>query len=497
MPVCAGCGQDNPDEFRFCGACGSPLEAADDHVHEENKVVTVLFADLMGSTELGERLDPERLRFVMRSYFEAMAGEIRAEGGTVEKFIGDAVMAVFGAPVAHEDDPLRAVRAAFRMQRRLDRLNENLETRFGVRLALRIGINTGDVVAADELRRDLLVSGDTVNIAARLEQVASPGEVLVGERAARVVRDHFQLEERGEFALKGKSTPLRAWRPVLGTDDLPPPPLRRIRSSPFVGRRHELDLLQERLACARAERRAELVTVFGEPGVGKSRLLAEFLGWAAKRESAPLVRKGRCLPYGDGVTFWPLAEILKRESGSLDSDSQDVARKKLARMGRRLLASHSGDSDRVIAALALTMGLAVTEPSPSGISASSIRSELHAAWRTYFSSLGDAEAAIVLIEDVHWADPSLLDLLEDTVGGIEAPVLFVCTARPELRQARPEWGERRGPRRALRSSRSLRPRVGSLPPFSCPSTTCPRPRARRSSPGRRGILSSSRRSSPG
>ena len=441
MPVCARCGQGNPDGFRFCGACGAPLEAADGHAHDENKVVTVLFADLMGSTELGERLDPERLRFVMRSYFEAMAGEIRAEGGTVEKFIGDAVMAVFGAPVAHEDDPLRAVRAAFRMQQQLDRLNESLDTRFGIRLALRIGVNTGDVVAADEPRRDLLVSGDTVNVAARLEQVASPGEVLLGERSARVVRDHFELEERGEFALRGKSTPLRAWRPVLGTDGLPPPPLRRVRGSPFVGRRHELHLLQERLACAEAKQRAELVTVFGEPGIGKSRLLAEFLAWAAKLEPAPLVRQGRCLPYGDGVTFWPLAEILKRESGSLDSDSQDVARAKLARMGRRLFASGSDDSDRVIAALALTMGLAVTEPSPSGTSASAIRNELHAAWRTYFSSLGDAETALVLIEDLHWADPSLLDLLEDAANGIQAPVLFVCTTRPELRQSRPEWGE--------------------------------------------------------
>ena len=293
----------------------------------------MLFADITGSTALGERLDPERFREVMQSYGNAMREEIEAEGGTVEKFIGDAVMAAFGVPAAHEDDPERALRASLRMMRRLDELNRDLERVYDVSLQIRVGINTGEVLAATNPGPgDAMVTGDAVNAASRLQGVADPGAIFVSQRTADAVRG-FSFEDRGLHELKGKRDRVRAVRLVeetgIGSRGVPG------LSAPMVGRASELDLLRSILERVVQERRPHLVTVYGEAGVGKSRLTAEFLRWAESTDPPPTVLRGRCLPYGDGITYWPLAEILKGHAGILDSDPPELAVEKVRKTGRR------------------------------------------------------------------------------------------------------------------------------------------------------------------
>jgi class 3 adenylate cyclase len=437
MGLCPACRARLPQGARFCPACGAAggeaLPAG-----EEWKVVTVLFGDLSGSTELGERLDAETLRIVLGEYFEAMAAEIEAEGGTREKFIGDAVMAVFGAPVAHEDDPVRAVRAALAMQARLAQLNERLAERHDVTLALRVGVNTGEVVAADSLSAEFLVAGDAVNVAARLEGAARPGEVLVGKRTARALRGRFSLTERGSLDLKGKSAAIPAWivEPGEAAD------VDEGLGGPFVGRREEIRALREAYAGTLAIGSARLVTVLGEPGVGKSRLVREFLTWAAGSSGARLYR-GRCPPGGHGTAFGPLGQLLKAESGSLDSDEPGDALRKLAAHLEDVLPATVPHAARVRAALAFTMGLEVADSPLRGLGSAGVRFELLAAWRAYLGALGAQGGAVVLVEDVHWADASLLDLLEHLAERVRAPVLVLCTARPDLAGTRPDWGGER------------------------------------------------------
>jgi class 3 adenylate cyclase len=331
MTACVTCGSPLPEDARFCPSCGSPTTLPT--AGQERKVVTVLFADVTGSTALGERLDPERFREVMQSYGNAMREEIEAEGGTVEKFIGDAVMAAFGVPAAHEDDPERALRASLRMMRRLDELNGDLERRHDVSLQIRVGINTGEVLAATNPGPgEAMVTGDAVNAASRLQGVADPGEIFVSQRTADAVRG-FSFEDRGVHELKGKRDRVRAVRLVeetgIGSRGVPG------LSAPMVGRTSELDLLRSVYDRAVRERRPHLVTVYGEAGVGKSRLTAEFLRWAESTDPPPTVLRGRCLPYGDGITYWPLAEILKGHAGILDSDPPELAVEKVRKTGRR------------------------------------------------------------------------------------------------------------------------------------------------------------------
>ena len=311
MTACATCGSPLPEDARFCPSCGSPTTLP--NAGQERKVVTVLFADVTGSTALGERLDPERFREVMQSYGNAMREEIEGEGGTVEKFIGDAVMAAFGVPAAHEDDPERALRASLRMMRRLDELNGDLERAYDVSLQIRVGINTGEVLAATNPGPgEAMVTGDAVNAASRLQGVADPGAIFVSQRTADAVRG-FAFEDRGLHELKGKRDRVRAVRLVeetgIGSRGVPG------LSAPMVGRASELDLLRSILERVVRERRPHLVTVYGDAGVGKSRLTAEFLRWAESTDPPPTVLRGRCLPYGDGITYWPLAEILKGHAG--------------------------------------------------------------------------------------------------------------------------------------------------------------------------------------
>ena len=401
--------------------------------------MTILFADVTGSTGLGERLDPERLQEVMATYFGAMREEIEAEGGTVEKFIGDAVMAAFGVPVAHEDDPGRALRASLRMRRRLAEVNIDLEARFGVTLEIRTGVNTGEVLAASNPGPgDPMVTGDAVNVAARLEQAAEPGQIVVAERTARAARG-FRFRDLGARGLRGKAeaVPAVTLEGEAPTAERGVPGLR----APMVGRASELEVLESLYHRSAAEGRPNLVTIYGDPGVGKSRLTAEFLSWAATARTPPDVVKGRCLPYGDGVTYWPLAEILKTRSGVLDTDRPDAVLEKIRAMGRDLLTEElAADPAKTTAALAYTVGVDDPDVPFGSLEPREVRLKTHAAWRSFFSALATGSPVVAVIEDIHWADPALLDLLEELAERAQGPVLLVCTARPELTGRRPGWG---------------------------------------------------------
>jgi class 3 adenylate cyclase len=303
---CPSCGEENADRARFCQNCATPLLDVEQPAGESRKVVTVLFADVTGSTALGERLDPETLRRVMSRYFDRMAAVIERHEGTVEKFIGDAVMAVFGIPRLHEDDALRAVRAAAGMNAALAELNAEIERDHGVGLAARIGVNTGEVVAGDPCAGQRFVSGDAVNVAARLEQAAAPGEILLGESTYRLVRDAVDVDPVAPLGLKGKAEAVPAFR-LTAVRESGEGHARHL-DSPMVGRKKELDLLQRALDRAVAERTAYLFTLLGPAGVGKSRLVLELLAGPAAGAN---VLRSRCLSYGEAITFFPVAEAIQ------------------------------------------------------------------------------------------------------------------------------------------------------------------------------------------
>ncbi len=305
MIACPNCGQENPDVAKFCLNCGTPFPSKP-APPEARKTVTVVFCDVTGSTNLGERLDPESLRRVMSRYFDEMKTALESHGGTVEKFIGDAVMAVFGIPVLHEDDALRAVRAAQEMRERLDRLNEDLERERGVRLLNRTGVNTGEVVTGARDAGQSLVIGDAVNVAARLEQAAEPGEILIGDTTYRLIRDAVHTEPLEPLALKGKEQPVKAHR-LLDVPETAPDAARRL-VSPMVGRDRQLGVLRRAFEDAVTDSACHLFTVLGTAGVGKSRLVNEFV---TEVERHATVLRGRCLPYGEGITFWPVRELVQ------------------------------------------------------------------------------------------------------------------------------------------------------------------------------------------
>ena len=505
--ACARCGASLSDDDAFCSQCGErvagtttvspqPPESSLRRGGEERKHVTIVFADVAGSTALADRLDPEALRDVMRRYFDAMREAIEAEGGTVEKFIGDAVMAVFGVPVAHEDDPSRALRAADGMGRRLAAVNAGLAASHGLSLQMRVGVNTGEVLtAAAGEPGAALVTGDAVNVAARLQTLADPGDVLVSERTARAARG-FEFASRGALDLKGRREPVRALRLVGRVAGDAAPRL----AAPLVGRTAELAVLDIIYARSVDEHRPHVVTVYGDAGVGKSRLVREFLDRTQDGAPAPLVLRGRCLPYGDGVTYWPLAEMLKAYAGIRDTDSASEVLGRIREATATLWATgaQGDDAPRAAAMLAYTLGVADPHTPASRTDPREVRSQVHAAWRAFFSALAASGPVVVLVEDIHWADPALLDLLDESGERVKGPVLFVFASRPDLAATRPGWGGGRRDSLAV----SLEPAAARR----CPETRAAAAHGRRpsgvrslraSSNGPKAIPSSSRRSCDG
>ena len=386
MLQCISCGRESAEEFAFCPFCGAALTPAP-AAREQRKTVTVLFCDVVGSTALGESTDPEALRALLARYFERMKGIVERHGGTVEKFIGDAVMAVFGVPVVHEDDALRAVRVAVEMRDAFPELG----------VEGRIGVTTGEVVAGTEER---LATGDAVNVAARLEQVAQPGEILIGEETLRLVRDAVEVEKARQLELKGKAKPVAAYLLLrVGGEEA----FARRLDAPMVGREREQRLLADGWERVVSARSCHLFTVFGAAGVGKSRLVAEFL---RAHEDAFVVR-GRCLPYGEGITYWPVVEVLKQLP---EAELEEAA----------------------AAALRGVLGY-------ESVTASA--GEIAWAFRKQLEAVASEQPLVCVFDDVHWGEETFLDLVEHVADlSREAPILLLCMARPELLDRRTGWG---------------------------------------------------------
>jgi class 3 adenylate cyclase/tetratricopeptide (TPR) repeat protein len=416
VAACTACGKENPEEAAFCLRCGSQLPRG--KPVERRKPATLLFCDMSGSTAVGERVDPEAVRGLMFRYFHTMRDAIERHGGTVEKFIGDAVVAVFGIPVAHEDDALRAVRAAAEMQARLGDLNVELERQFGTRIALRIGVNTGEVVAGDASLRETMVTGDAVNVAARLEQAAAPDEVLLGaETYALVESSGVEAEPVPPLALKGKSQAVPAFRLL----SVPTAPRRELRKrAAMIGRNAEAELLVLAFEDAIASRSARLATVVGEAGVGKSRLAQEVVSGIEGT-----VLRGRCLSYGEGITFWPIAEIVREAAFIRDDDSAVAARERL-----RDLVEGDEDGDILAGHVAQAVGL---------VEGTASQSELALGVRRFLAALARRRPLFLVIDDIQWGEPALLDLLSSLPRINDAPILCLCLARPELLELHPEW----------------------------------------------------------
>jgi class 3 adenylate cyclase/tetratricopeptide (TPR) repeat protein len=391
VQTCPRCGRENPEGARFCNSCGAELAA--EELAGVRKTVTVLFCDLVGSTSLGDRADPELLRELMARYHAELRTILERHGGTVEKFVGDAAMAVFGIPQVHEDDALRAVRAA----------DEILGAVAGLGLEVRIGLNTGEVVAG---RGETLVTGDAVNVAARLEQTADAGEILLGSGTHALVRNAVQAEPVEPVVLKGKAEPVPAYRLTRLLPDIPA--FARRIETPFVGRGDALEALQRALYVAIDERSPQLATIVGPPGIGKSRLARELI---AASDARYLV--GRCLSYGEGITYWPLAEVVAQ----------------VGDVGTALRSG--GDAELAAARIEAALGSAGTAASSEEI-----------AWgfRRLFEELARERPLIVVLDDIHWAEPTLLELVDYLATfARDAPLLLLCMARPDLFELRPGW----------------------------------------------------------
>jgi class 3 adenylate cyclase/tetratricopeptide (TPR) repeat protein len=425
---CSRCGHESSAGAKFCGECGAALApAAAATVGEERKIVSILFCDLVGFTRASEQADPEDVRARIGPYHQTVRRELERHGGTVEKFIGDAVMAVFGAPVAHEDDPERAVRAGLRILEAIGELNERDPE---LNLQVRIGINTGEAVVLLQARPhegEALVAGDVVNTAARIQSGAPVNAVAVAEETFRQTERMFAYQALAPIDAKGKAEPIRVYRAVeprarIGSDRV------ETATTPFVGREVEKTLLQGLFDRCVRDSTVEVVTLVGEPGVGKSRLCAELSRYIDEREELVRWRQGRCPPYGEGITFWALGELVKSHTGIFESDSPEIAASKLEEM-----LPDVEERDWLKARLLPLIGLG------SGESAS--REESFHAWRRFLEAIAGDGPAVVVVEDLHWADPALLDFLSYFAEWAEGvPLLLLCTARPELFENRESWG---------------------------------------------------------
>jgi class 3 adenylate cyclase len=410
VTICTQCGRENPDSALFCNACAAQIDAA--LPGEERKLASVLFADLVGSTELAGGEDPERTRATLRRFYDTMAVEIELAGGTVEKFAGDAVMAAFGAPAAHEDDAERALHVALAMQHRLSE-------EFGGRLALRIGVNTGEVIVGRAREGSSFVTGDAVNVSARLEQAAAPGEILVGERTVAAAGGAFEFAEPTTIEAKGKPAGVACRRLVRAVSLMRPRGVLGLRSV-FVGREAEVHRLRDIYQRVVRDGEPHVVTILGDAGVGKTRLVRELWEWLSGCSPEPLRRTGRCLSYGQAITYWPLAEVLKEHFGIFENDSAQAVERALA--------------DRPL--LGLTLGLRPT----ADIHPLAARERLHDSWVGFIGEIAHERPTVLLVEDIHWAEGDLCDLLETLVAQVRAPLLLLTTARPELINRHPGWG---------------------------------------------------------
>ena len=421
-----------PEGKRFCGECGARLQARTAGPGRERKVVSVLFCDLVGFTAASDGTDPEDVQASLSPYHARARIEIERFGGTVEKFVGDAVMAAFGAPVVHEDDAERAVRAGLRLLEAVHELNEQ----HGLGLAVRIGVATGEAVVSTSARLERgegMLAGDVVNTAARLQTAAPPGAVLVGEATWRATRSAIEYKDLEPVVVKGKADPLSVW---LAMDT-------RGRvgeavadtSTVLVGRRFELGMLQHTFARASRERSVQLVTIVGEPGVGKSRLVQEFSNWVEELEELVTWRQGRCLSYGEGITFWPLGQIVKSQAGILDSDPSERVLARLTESVTLLLeaaGAPTSDTDWLVSRLRPLVGLSSGETQ---------QDELFGAWQRYLEIVAAPGPVVMVLEDLHWAEPALLAFCEHLLQwATGVPLLLICTARPELFDRSPGWG---------------------------------------------------------
>src|SRR5437588_535057 len=434
--ACPQCSATVASGARFCPSCGTALA---DRASEERKLVTVLFADITGSTTLGERFDPERWRVLLQRFFSVMTSTIEAWGGTVQKFMGDSVMATFGVPIVREDDAERALRAACQMLERLTDLNAEFKAHHGVSLAIRVGVNTGEVMAA---RDQNVVTGDAVNVAARLEHMAEPGTILAGERTYAAARDAFIFGEPESREVRGKAAPVtvrRVIRPLTDSLDR-----RKGMQVAMVGREQEVESLASLFHEAMDANSPRMALISGPAGIGKSRLVREFLNLATARHPDTTILQGRCPSTGEGLTYWALGELLRREC-QISLDEPAVAtRQRLRQKVETVLQRVSVDKatiDHTVFSLAFTAGITIPENPLDTIRPVAVDNELSMAWPRFISAYAAAGPVIVVVEDLHWAGDRLIAMMDRLLARSTGPVLLVTTARPELRQAHPEFGE--------------------------------------------------------
>ncbi|HEX9123790.1 MAG TPA: adenylate/guanylate cyclase domain-containing protein [Actinomycetota bacterium] len=441
MQTCPTCGESNPDRASFCLACGSPL-ARRPAAEAERKTVTVLFCDLVGFTARSDRADPEDVKATLRPFHAMLKRRLDRVGGTLDKFIGDAVLGVFGAPVSHEDDPERAIRGALGI---LDGIAELNEAHPGLDLAVRIGVATGEAFVSFGPGPQVgdRVTGEVMTLAGALQAAAPAGGIAVGEQTYRATKDLFVFEPLEPIEVPGREA-VPIWRVVSGRSRL----VRETLRTPFVGRSEESSMLRAAFRRAAGEPSVQLVTMIGEPGVGKTRVIAEFASYLDEQPDIIRWRQGRSLPYGEGVGFWPLSEIVKAEAGILESDPPAEARAKLGASVEALVDDPS-ERDWMKARLAPLAGLGeITEAID--------RQESFTAWRRYLEAMAAQHTTVLVFEDLHWGDRFMLEFVEHLVDWSTAlPLLVVCAARPELYERFPGWGG------GKRNSATI-----SLPPLS-------------------------------
>ncbi|MFB3737373.1 MAG: AAA family ATPase [Candidatus Velamenicoccus archaeovorus] len=426
MQTCPTCGESNPDRASFCLACGSPL-ARPPAAGAERKVVTVLFCDLVGFTARSDRADPEDVKATLRPFHAMLTRMLDRVGGTLDKFIGDAVVGVFGAPVSHEDDPERAIRGALGI---LDGIAELNEEHPGLELAVRIGVATGEAFVSLGPGPQVgdRITGEVMTLASALQAAAPVGGIAVSEQTYRATKDLFVFEPLDPVEVSGRD-PLPIWRVVSGRSRL----VRERPHTPFVGRTEEASMLRAAFRRAAAEPSVQLVTIVGEPGVGKTRVIGELANHLDDEPDIIRWRQGRCLPYGEGVSFWPLSEIVKAEAGILESDPPDEARAKLGASVDALV-DDPPERDWMKARLAPLAGLGQVAEAVD-------RQESFTAWRRYLEAMAAQHTTVLVFEDLHWGDPLMLGFVEHLVDwATTLPMLVICAARPELYERFPGWG---------------------------------------------------------